>query len=90
MFLVIGLVTLVAVVMLLSIILNDDVKDNQIILVNEEWNDVGIKSGHFFLDFAFQNWKENSLHQATTQPPLVQLLSGFQTSWITLWGLWDC
>ena len=55
MFLVIGLVTLVAVVMLLSIILNDDVKDNQIILVNEEWNDVGIKSGHFFLDFAFQN-----------------------------------
>ena len=54
MFLVTALVTLVAVVMLLSIILNDKVKDNQIILVNDEWNDVGIKSGHFFWTLLFK------------------------------------
>ena len=54
MFLVIGLVTLVAVVMLLSIILNDKVKGNQIILLDEEWNDVGIKSGHFFWTLLFK------------------------------------
>lgn len=54
MFLVIRLVTLVAVVMLLSIILNDKLKDNQIILVDEEWNDVGIKSGHFFWTLLFK------------------------------------
>ena len=53
-FLVIGLVTLVAVVMLLSIILNDKLKDNQIILVDEEWNDVRIKSGHFFWTLLFK------------------------------------
>ena len=54
MFLVIELVTLVAVVMLLSIILNDKVKDNQIILLDEEWNDVGIKSGHFLWTLLFK------------------------------------
>ena len=54
MFLVIRLVSLVAVVMLLSIILIDKVKDNQIELVDEEWNDVGIKSGHFFRTLLFK------------------------------------
>ena len=48
MFLVIRLVTLVAVVMLLSIFLNDKVNNN------EEWNDVGIKSGHFFWTLLFK------------------------------------